>query len=180
MYAQVFRGGALPLLLSSRHLPLGQAGAGLLPCHATSLNIFFFLQVPLEASEECAVCLQEYDNSHEGLPRFLSCGHTFCTTCIHHMKDSCLGTDGLTCPLCRKRHMCNGKMPPVNPALREHLNRAPERCLEAILETCTPRPSLRAHRPGVRQERPTISSTTRSLSESLSEVVLILVWLRWR
>ncbi|KAK3886372.1 hypothetical protein Pcinc_009476 [Petrolisthes cinctipes] len=49
---------------------------------------------------ECVICLEKYD-THKRLPRRLSCGHTFCTSCIILvMKHS----GPLRCAYCRSRH----------------------------------------------------------------------------
>src|SRR5690242_4678494 len=48
---------------------------------------------------ECGICMESYDK-HSKKPRFLSCGHGFCETCLIEL----LQTKGpsLTCPNCRK------------------------------------------------------------------------------
>lgn len=46
---------------------------------------------------ECPVCLSGY-NSETARPLFLSCGHTFCSSCISHLVQ---GQGTLVCPTCQ-------------------------------------------------------------------------------
>ncbi|XP_047474383.1 uncharacterized protein LOC125028867 isoform X2 [Penaeus chinensis] len=48
---------------------------------------------------ECRICIEDYD-AVTRRPRFLPCGHTFCTECIDDMLAECV----LTCPNCRAEH----------------------------------------------------------------------------
>lgn len=48
---------------------------------------------------ECRICIENYDPVTRR-PRFLPCGHTFCTECIDDMLEDCV----LTCPNCRAEH----------------------------------------------------------------------------
>ncbi|XP_063586560.1 uncharacterized protein LOC134764024 [Penaeus indicus] len=48
---------------------------------------------------ECRICIEDYDPVTRR-PRFLPCGHTFCTECIYDMLEDFV----LTCPNCRAEH----------------------------------------------------------------------------
>lgn len=52
---------------------------------------------------ECRICIEEYDTVIRR-PRFLPCGHTFCTDCLVDM----LEDNVLTCPNCRAEHKAFG------------------------------------------------------------------------
>lgn len=64
------------------------------------------------ASQDCPVCMEQYDNE-ERCPRCLSCGHTLCTTCVAAI----IGRGPLDCPFCRNTHffpVTSAKDVPVN------------------------------------------------------------------
>ena len=46
---------------------------------------------------ECSLCSEHYDQENR-FPRFLSCGHTFCSTCLGKV----LENNSISCPDCRK------------------------------------------------------------------------------
>ncbi|MPD01256.1 RING finger protein nhl-1 [Portunus trituberculatus] len=76
-------------------------------------------QAPVDASEECPVCLDRYSRTPQGLPRFLQCGHTFCTSCLDSLRERATFRTYITCPLCRADHPKALKVCPVNPHLKE-------------------------------------------------------------
>ncbi|KAK3087510.1 hypothetical protein FSP39_006790 [Pinctada imbricata] len=55
-------------------------------------------------SDTCSVCQDVFDN-----PKFLHCGHTFCSKCIDAMIGSSKGPYKIKCPLCRKETRCHGR-----------------------------------------------------------------------
>ena len=75
----------------------------------------------MEASPECPVCLERYRKTCRGYPRFLECGHTFCTSCLNHLAAETL-TNYFICPLCRAKHMLGSPPCPINPCLRRQLD----------------------------------------------------------
>jgi len=55
---------------------------------------------------ECAVCIRDW-NSADCVPKMLSCGHSFCDTCLHDLfKARSDGTGGaaIPCPNCAIVH----------------------------------------------------------------------------
>ena len=46
---------------------------------------------------ECSICSEHYDHENR-FPRLLSCGHTFCSTCLEKL----LKNNYISCPDCRK------------------------------------------------------------------------------
>ena len=52
----------------------------------------------MENIVECAICLEKYDKK-EKIPRILSCGHTFCTSCLHKIKEKNISEKQIKCPL---------------------------------------------------------------------------------
>ena len=46
---------------------------------------------------ECPVCCESFDG-HDVSPRLLSCGHSFCTSCLERLLAA---DDKITCPTCR-------------------------------------------------------------------------------
>ena len=47
---------------------------------------------------ECSICLERYDKK-EKLPRILTCGHTFCTSCLIKIKEKNKPDNKIKCPL---------------------------------------------------------------------------------
>ena len=47
---------------------------------------------------ECSICLEKYDKK-EKLPRILTCGHTFCTSCLIKIKEKNKQENKIRCPL---------------------------------------------------------------------------------
>ena len=47
---------------------------------------------------ECSICLEKYDKK-EKLPRILTCGHTFCTSCLIKIKEKNKPDNKIKCPL---------------------------------------------------------------------------------
>ena len=47
---------------------------------------------------ECSICLEKYDKK-EKLPRILTCGHTFCTSCLIKLKEKNKQENRIKCPL---------------------------------------------------------------------------------
>ena len=47
---------------------------------------------------ECSICLEKYDKK-EKLPRILTCGHTFCTSCLLKIKEKNKPDNKIKCPL---------------------------------------------------------------------------------
>ena len=47
---------------------------------------------------ECSICLEKYDKK-EKLPRILTCGHTFCTSCLYKIKEKNKPDNKIKCPL---------------------------------------------------------------------------------
>ena len=47
---------------------------------------------------ECSICLEKYDKK-EKLPRILTCGHTFCTSCLLKIKEKNRPDNKIKCPL---------------------------------------------------------------------------------
>ena len=47
---------------------------------------------------ECSICLEKYDKK-EKLPRILTCGHTFCTSCLIKIKEKNEPDNKIKCPL---------------------------------------------------------------------------------
>ena len=47
---------------------------------------------------ECSICLERYDKK-EKLPRILTCGHTFCTSCLIKIKENNKPDNKIKCPL---------------------------------------------------------------------------------
>ena len=49
------------------------------------------------AAPECSICYELYDHENR-FPRLLSCGHTFCSSCLENLFDN----NSISCPNCRK------------------------------------------------------------------------------
>ena len=47
---------------------------------------------------ECSICLEKYDKKDK-LPRILTCGHTFCTSCLYKIKEKNKPDNKIKCPL---------------------------------------------------------------------------------
>ena len=47
---------------------------------------------------ECSICFEKY-NTKEKLPRILTCGHTFCTSCLFKIKEKNQPDNLIKCPL---------------------------------------------------------------------------------
>ncbi|EQC40776.1 hypothetical protein SDRG_01847 [Saprolegnia diclina VS20] len=60
----------------------------------------------LYSSLECEICNLPYDNTETHTPRLLSCGHTFCQSCLGGWATTAShghsGTNIITCPSCRR------------------------------------------------------------------------------
>ena len=52
----------------------------------------------MENIVECSICLEKY-NKKDKLPRILSCGHTFCTSCIKKIKSKNTNENHIKCPI---------------------------------------------------------------------------------
>ena len=52
----------------------------------------------MENIVECSICLEKY-NKKDKLPRILSCGHTFCTSCIQKIKSKNSNENNIKCPI---------------------------------------------------------------------------------
>ena len=52
----------------------------------------------MENIVECSICLEKY-NKKDKLPRILSCGHTFCTSCIKKIKSKNSSENHIKCPI---------------------------------------------------------------------------------
>ena len=48
----------------------------------------------------CSVCLEDYEEDGDHIPRLLPCTHTLCEACIKHL----IKDNKLECPECRKQH----------------------------------------------------------------------------
>ena len=53
----------------------------------------------------CVVCLEEYEEDGEHVPRLLPCTHTACERCIKGL----IRNNTLVCPVCRKKHRAENK-----------------------------------------------------------------------
>ena len=53
----------------------------------------------------CGVCLENYDENGQHIPRLLPCSHTLCESCIKDL----IMNDTLVCPECRKKHRAENK-----------------------------------------------------------------------
>ena len=51
---------------------------------------------------ECSVCVEQYGQDFDHMPRVLRCGHTFCTKCL--TKLMIMTPKGAKCPICNKLH----------------------------------------------------------------------------
>ena len=52
----------------------------------------------MENIVECSICFEKY-NKKDKLPRILSCGHTFCTSCIQKIKSKNNNEKHIKCPI---------------------------------------------------------------------------------
>ena len=52
----------------------------------------------MENIVDCSICLEKY-NKKEKLPRILTCGHTFCTSCLQKIKEKNNSEKHIKCPL---------------------------------------------------------------------------------
>ncbi|PIC47341.1 hypothetical protein B9Z55_006727 [Caenorhabditis nigoni] len=55
---------------------------------------------------QCEICTEEFTETGERSPRVMSCGHTFCLTCLESMKETHFRTQ-IRCPTDRKYMYCN-------------------------------------------------------------------------
>lgn len=58
----------------------------------------------------CEICLESYGNKEMNTPRFLACGHTFCTSCVEKMSEDTF----IKCPFDR---ICTGLQGSVEESL---------------------------------------------------------------
>ena len=48
---------------------------------------------------ECAICMEKYNTTNK-IPRILTCGHTFCSSCLEIICErSGIESSGISCPL---------------------------------------------------------------------------------
>ena len=69
----------------------------------------------MENIVECNICMEKYDKK-EKIPRILSCGHTFCTSCLQKIKEKNSSEKQIKCPLDLKIGFDNNKIEeiPIN------------------------------------------------------------------
>ena len=67
----------------------------------------------------CVICLENYDEEGQHVPRLLPCSHTVCESCIKDL----ITNDTLVCPECRKKHRAKNKEKsfPQNKYLLAHI-----------------------------------------------------------
>ena len=67
----------------------------------------------------CVICLENYDEEGQHVPRLLPCSHTVCESCIKDL----ITNDTLVCPECRKKHRAENKEKsfPQNKYLLAHI-----------------------------------------------------------
>ena len=80
-------------------------------------------QNSLEYLLSCIVCLEEFEESGERIPRLLPCTHTLCETCVKQL----IRNYSLECPECRAKHEAKDKQRsfPQNKYLLMQINRKP-------------------------------------------------------
>ena len=71
----------------------------------------------------CVVCLEEFAQSGEHIPRLLPCTHTLCETCVKQL----IRNQKLECPECRAKHEAKNKEKsfPQNKYLLMQIKRKP-------------------------------------------------------
>ena len=57
----------------------------------------------LEYILECQICLEDFEDAGEHVPRLLPCSHTFCEKCLKNIIKRIRGRKVATCPECRKQ-----------------------------------------------------------------------------
>jgi hypothetical protein len=60
---------------------------------------------PADFHEHCTICESEYDDTEDGMPRELECGHRFCTNCIRFLLKDSDDKDGDRILLCPRNHI---------------------------------------------------------------------------
>ena len=56
--------------------------------------------------DQCSVCLMDYTDTGDNIPRFLPCHHTLCQSCIKQLLETVSG-ESFNCPECRRK--CDAK-----------------------------------------------------------------------
>ena len=56
--------------------------------------------------DQCSVCLMDYTDTGDNIPRFLPCHHTLCQSCIKQLQETVSG-ESFDCPECRRK--CEAK-----------------------------------------------------------------------
>lgn len=64
-----------------------------------SIPIIAILILFSSTKQDCKVCLDRF-NEEDKRPRYIPCGHTFCSFCLSNLMKS----GSLSCPTCRARH----------------------------------------------------------------------------
>ena len=72
--------------------------------HLWKMLIFSFISDNGVQGPECSICYEGY-NDEKKCPRLLSCGHSFCSSCLERL----LHGNSIYCPKCRQKKFNRGR-----------------------------------------------------------------------